>query len=133
MEHAGERGQPGNVLVDGGRLSAVIDFGCLGLGDPAVDLIAAWHLLPAGAREDFRAAVGADDAAWARGRGWALSVALLELSCYRTGNPRMAALARHVIGEVTDDRLGGGAPRRSTTVSGRRPACGPTRRSAGPW
>ncbi len=94
--------QPGNVLTSGGRLSAVIDFGCLGLGDPAVDLIAAWYLLPAGARPVFRTALadGADDAAWARGRGWALSVALLELSAYRETNPVMADIARHVIREV---------------------------------
>ncbi|MER7395121.1 aminoglycoside phosphotransferase family protein [Streptomyces sp. NPDC000151] len=95
--------QPGNVLVEGGRLSAVIDFGCLGLGDAAVDLIAAWYLLAADARAVFRTAVAADDAAWARGRGWALSVALAELSYYRVTNPVMAAIARQVIGEVLDD------------------------------
>ncbi|WP_051871607.1 aminoglycoside phosphotransferase family protein [Streptomyces sclerotialus] len=125
--------QPGNVLVDGGRLSAVIDFGCLGLGDPAVDLLAAWYLLPAGAREVFRAAVAADDAAWARGRGWALSVALLELRNYRESNPRMAAIARHVIGELTSDGAGGGSTRlRAGPVTAPRPACGPTRRPAVP-
>ncbi|MFI5746931.1 aminoglycoside phosphotransferase family protein [Streptomyces sp. NPDC051644] len=96
--------QPGNVLIADGRLSAVIDFGCLGLGDPAVDLIAAWYLLPADARGIFRTALNADDAAWARGRGWALSTALGELSYYRDTNPAMAAIARHVIREVlTDD------------------------------
>ncbi|GGZ32142.1 aminoglycoside phosphotransferase family protein [Streptomyces poonensis] len=92
--------QPGNVLTSGGRLSAVIDFGCLGLGDPAVDLIAAWYLLPATARPVFRTALAADGAAWARGRGWALSVALLELRAYRETNPVMAAVARHVVREL---------------------------------
>jgi aminoglycoside phosphotransferase (APT) family kinase protein len=95
--------QPGNVLVADGRLSAVIDFGCLGLGDPAVDLIAAWYLLPARAREVFRTGSGADDDAWARGRGWALSVALLELRHYRESNPVMASIARHVIAELLTD------------------------------
>ncbi|MEU8487431.1 aminoglycoside phosphotransferase family protein [Streptomyces sp. NPDC048641] len=95
--------QPGNVLVTDGRLSAVIDFGCLGLGDPAVDLIAAWYLLPAGAREVFRTGSGADDDAWARGRGWALSVALQELRYYREINPVMASIARHVIAELLAD------------------------------
>lgn len=76
--------QPGNLLMARGRLSAVIDFGCLGVGDPAVDLIAAWYLLPADARGVFRAALDVDDASWARGHGWALSIALDELRYYRT-------------------------------------------------
>ncbi|WP_073952105.1 aminoglycoside phosphotransferase family protein [Streptomyces kebangsaanensis] len=96
--------QPGNLLLARGRLCAVIDFGCLGLGDPAVDLIAAWYVLPACARPLFRAALDMDDAAWARGRGWALSIALLELSYYRESNPHMARVARHVVREVLLDR-----------------------------
>ncbi|QDQ09737.1 aminoglycoside phosphotransferase family protein [Streptomyces spectabilis] len=95
--------QPGNLLISQGRLSAVIDFECLGLGDPAVDLIVAWYVLPAGVRDAFRAALPLDDAAWARGRGWALSIALMELSYYRDKNPRMATVARHVIDEVLAD------------------------------
>ncbi|MEU3066858.1 aminoglycoside phosphotransferase family protein [Streptomyces sp. NPDC006906] len=94
--------QPGNVLVADGRLTAVIDFGCTGLADPAVDLIAAWYLLTAGARETFRTAVAADDATWARGRGWALSIALLELAHYRESNPVMARIAARVVEEIVD-------------------------------
>ncbi|MGV9883410.1 phosphotransferase [Streptomyces sp. NPDC003006] len=95
--------QPGNVLVDRGRLSAVIDFECMGVGDPAVDLIAAWYLMDAEAREAFRAALGpaADDAMWARGRGWALTIALAELWYYRETNRVMAGIARRVIGRLT--------------------------------
>jgi aminoglycoside phosphotransferase (APT) family kinase protein len=89
--------QPGNVLVADGRLTAVIDFGCLGLGDRAVDLIAAWYLLAPAAREVFREATGADGAAWERGRGWALSIALNELRAYRTVNVTMGEKARHVL------------------------------------
>ncbi|MFE9700267.1 phosphotransferase [Streptomyces sp. NPDC006270] len=92
--------QPGNALTADRRLAAVIDFGCTGLADPAVDLIAAWYLLTAGARETFRTAVGADDASWARGRGWALSIALLELAHYRETNPVTAEIAAHVIDEI---------------------------------
>ncbi|WP_330440027.1 aminoglycoside phosphotransferase family protein [Streptomyces griseoaurantiacus] len=93
---------PGNLLVDadGGRLHAVIDFGCLGVGDPACDLFPAWNLLPAEAREVFREALGVDDATWIRGRGRALSQALLALPSYRDTNPAMAHNARYVIGEV---------------------------------
>lgn len=95
--------QPGNVLVAEDRLTAVIDFGCTGLADPAVDLIAAWYLLTAGARKTFRTAVAADDATWTRGRGWALSIALLELAHYREANPVMARIAGHVIDEIVGE------------------------------
>ncbi|MEU2360288.1 aminoglycoside phosphotransferase family protein [Streptomyces noursei] len=94
---------PGNVLVDGGRLTSVIDFGCLGVGDPACDLFPAWNLLPAGAREVFRAALGVDDATWIRGRGRALSQALIALPYYRRTNPAMAHNARYVIRTVLDE------------------------------
>ncbi|MFE9664235.1 phosphotransferase [Streptomyces sp. NPDC005955] len=91
---------PGNLLVDGGRLTAVIDFGCLGVGDPACDLFPAWNLLPAGAREVFRGALSVDDATWLRGRARTLSQALIALPYYRETNPAMAHNARHVIGTV---------------------------------
>ncbi|WP_369241769.1 aminoglycoside phosphotransferase family protein [Streptomyces sp. R21] len=91
---------PGNLLTHRGRLTAVLDFGTLGTGDPACDLIAAWYLLPAEARDTFRRATGADDAAWLRGRGWALSMGLHQLPYYRTTNPAFAADAEHVIREV---------------------------------
>ncbi|MFJ8924758.1 aminoglycoside phosphotransferase family protein [Streptomyces sp. NPDC102415] len=97
--------QPGNVLVaDDGRLSAVIDFGCMGLADPAVDLIPAWYLLGPEGRAVFRTRVEADPATWERARGWALSIALMELSYYRTSNPVMAETAARVIGEVVGER-----------------------------
>ena len=63
---------PGNLLATDGWLSAVIDFGTLAVGDPACDLIAAWAFVPRAARDAFRAAVGLDDATWARGRVWGL-------------------------------------------------------------
>lgn len=62
---------PGNLLLQDGKLSAVIDFGILGIGDPACDLIIAWNLLPTNMRNTFRSALGVDDATWERGRGWA--------------------------------------------------------------
>ncbi|KAA6223630.1 aminoglycoside phosphotransferase family protein [Streptomyces albofaciens JCM 4342] len=95
---------PGNVLVADGRLTAVIDFGCTGAGDPACDLFPAWNLLPAGAREVFREALGVDDATWARGRGRTLSQALIALPYYRETNPAMAGNARHVIRAVLEER-----------------------------
>jgi aminoglycoside phosphotransferase (APT) family kinase protein len=94
---------PGNLLLQDGQLTGVIDFGGLGVGDPACDLIVAWNLLPADTRRVFRAELGVDDATWARGRGWALSVALIQLPYYRDTNPALAANARHVIREVLAD------------------------------
>ncbi|RSM63116.1 phosphotransferase [Amycolatopsis sp. WAC 01376] len=94
---------PGNLLVDGDRLSAVIDFGCMGVGDPACDLFPAWNLLPADAREAFRETLDVDDATWNRGRGRTLSQALIALPYYRMTNPAMARNARYVIRTVLDE------------------------------
>jgi aminoglycoside phosphotransferase (APT) family kinase protein len=91
------------VLVADGRLSAIIDFGAVGVGDPACDLIAAWSLFAGEARDIFRAALQADDGTWLRGRGWALSVALIALPYYRDTNPVFAALAANMIDEVLAD------------------------------
>jgi aminoglycoside phosphotransferase (APT) family kinase protein len=93
----------GNLLVHRGRLSAVIDFGGLGVGDPACDLIVAWNLLSPQNRLVFREAVGADDDTWARGRGWALSIALIALPYYQVRNPAVARGARHTIEQVLAD------------------------------
>ena len=91
---------PGNLLAHDGRLSAVLDFGCLGVGDPACDGMAAWTFLDAGARETFRTAAGFDDATWERARGWALSWGLLALPYYRESNPVLAERARRAVDEV---------------------------------
>ncbi|MFI2240465.1 aminoglycoside phosphotransferase family protein [Streptomyces chrestomyceticus] len=95
---------PGNLLVDGGRLTGVIDFGCTGVGDPACDLFPAWNLLPSDARKVFREALDVDEATWRRGRGRTLSQALIALPYYRRTNPAMACNARHVIREVLGER-----------------------------
>ncbi len=91
---------PGNLLARGGRLSGVVDFGGLGVGDPAVELIVAWTLFSGESRVAFREALGVDDAAWARGRGWALSTAIVALPYYVNTNPSIVARARHQIDEV---------------------------------
>ncbi|MET8224348.1 aminoglycoside phosphotransferase family protein [Streptomyces sp. NPDC005301] len=94
---------PGNLLVDAGRLTSVIDFGCLGLGDPSCDLFPAWNLLPPEGRKVFRAALDVDDASWTRGRARTLSQALIALPEYRTTNESMARNARYVVREVLED------------------------------
>lgn len=97
----------GNLLAAGGRFSAVIDWGGLAVGDPACDLMVAWSFLDAEARELFRTELSVDDATWARGRGWALSVALIALPYYWTTNPVRVAYSWHRIGEVLADRASG--------------------------
>ncbi|GHF52436.1 phosphotransferase [Deinococcus metalli] len=94
--------KPGNLLAHRGRVSAVIDWGGLTLGDPAVDLQPAWNLLDAATRPAFRAALDVDDATWARGRGWALSIALIAWPYYRHSNPDLAAVSRRTIRAVLD-------------------------------
>lgn len=95
--------QAGNLLAVQGRLCAVIDFGCLGVGDPACDVMAAWLFLTADTRDVFRATLGVDDATWARGRGWALSMGLIALPYYHITNPVLANIGRRAIHEVLND------------------------------
>lgn len=51
-----------NLLVVGGRLSAVIEWGCLNVGDPACDLQPAWNVFAGASRERFRRELAVDDA-----------------------------------------------------------------------
>ncbi|MFD8275376.1 aminoglycoside phosphotransferase family protein [Streptomyces flaveolus] len=81
----------GNLLTVDGRLSAVIDFGELGIGDPARDLMIAFTLMTAGNRAAFRDALGVDDATWTRGRGWALATGLNAYTSYAAVDARVAA------------------------------------------
>jgi aminoglycoside phosphotransferase (APT) family kinase protein len=92
-----------NMLAHHGRLSAVIDFGGLGVGDPACDLMVAWTYFSAETRDVFRAALPVDHATWMRGRGWALSFGLIALPYYQNTNPVLAGIARYAIDEALTD------------------------------
>jgi len=93
----------GNLLVRDGRISALIDFGSIGVGDPACDLVVAWDLFDARTRAILRAALDVDDATWDRGRGWGLCTAMWALPYYLHTNPPMVAQARRKIAEVLTD------------------------------
>jgi aminoglycoside phosphotransferase (APT) family kinase protein len=95
---------PGNLLVVDGRLSAVIDFGGLNVGDPACDLQPAWNVFAGGSRARYRAELGVDDASWLRGRGWALYQAVSALPYYWDTNPGMIRQASHALAQVLADR-----------------------------
>jgi aminoglycoside phosphotransferase (APT) family kinase protein len=97
----------GNLLVRDGRLSAVIDFGSSGVGDPSCDLAIAWTLFGGESREAFRAGLRLDAGTWARGRGWALWKALITLADQIDTDPLVAGEARRVIAEVLADHRRG--------------------------
>jgi aminoglycoside phosphotransferase (APT) family kinase protein len=91
---------PGNLLVVDGRLSAVIDFGGLNVGDPACDLQPAWNVFSGESRELFRSELDVDEASWLRGRGWALCQAVVALPYYWDTNPGMIRQALHALSQV---------------------------------
>ncbi|MCN9239583.1 aminoglycoside phosphotransferase family protein [Streptomyces sp. RY43-2] len=97
---------PGNLLTSAGRLTAVIDFGGLGVGDPAADTLAAWAVFSADTRNLFREAAEVDDATWARGRGWALCFGLMAEHYYQETNPVLAAVGHRAATEALADRQG---------------------------
>jgi aminoglycoside phosphotransferase (APT) family kinase protein len=91
---------PGNLLLDGLRLAAVLDLGSVCLGDPAVDLMPAWNTMTSSSRTAYRQALAPDDATWRRGMGWAIAQASLALPYYEHTNPVMAATARRTLAAV---------------------------------
>jgi aminoglycoside phosphotransferase (APT) family kinase protein len=91
---------PSNLLACDGRLAGVLDWGGLARGDPANDLMIAWNYLEESFRSMLRFSVSADDAMWARGIGWALSVAAIQLPYYRDRNDVIASSARSTLQNV---------------------------------
>jgi aminoglycoside phosphotransferase (APT) family kinase protein len=94
---------PGNLLVVDGRLSAVIDFGVLTVGDPACDLLPAWNLFAEASRHTFLDELRTDEAMRLRGRGWALSQAVIALPYYWETNPGIVRQALHALDLVLHD------------------------------
>ncbi len=99
--------QPGNLLLDSsGRLSAVIDFGTAGIGDPACDTTIAWTFLSGDSQRVFRERLPADEATWTRGRGWAIWKAMIVLADELNTDPDGAEFTKNVIGEILADHCG---------------------------
>ena len=94
---------PANLLATRGRLTAVIDFGLMGLSDPASDMLPAWTLLTNQTRDLFRSEAGVDDATWVHGRGWALRAGLGAVRAYRATNKALASAGWRTIAETTAD------------------------------
>jgi aminoglycoside phosphotransferase (APT) family kinase protein len=91
---------PGNVLVSGGRLAGVLDAGGLGPADPALDLVAAWHLLEPGPRQVLRSDLGCDDLEWERGKAWAFQQSLGAVWYYAESNPDFSRASRRTLERI---------------------------------
>lgn len=96
----------GNLLVNQGRLSAVIDFGRLAIGDPACDLVITWTFLDYESRNLFRKEVGLDDATWVRARAWALWKALIVCAQLTGTNPKDIETSWKVLDKLINDYKG---------------------------
>jgi aminoglycoside phosphotransferase (APT) family kinase protein len=95
-----------NWLVRDGRISGVIDWGGMGVGDPAADVMVAWKLHSAAARDAFREALPTDDATWARARGWVVRQAVAALAYYTPeNNPVLYREAENWLELVLSERL----------------------------
>ncbi|MEJ3657734.1 aminoglycoside phosphotransferase family protein [Actinomycetes bacterium KLBMP 9759] len=94
---------PGNVLVDAGRLVGVLDAGGYGPADPALDLVAAWHLLGSGPRAELRRLLACDDVEWARGRAWAFEQAIGLVWYYVESNPRLSEMGRRTLDRLVHE------------------------------
>jgi len=94
---------PGNLLVDDGKLCAVIDFGCMGVGDPACDAAMAWSFFDDASRKVFKQAVKMDEETWNRARGWALWKALITYNWNKDSNKALSEEAYHVIKIIEAD------------------------------
>lgn len=93
----------GNLLIKNGKLSAVIDFGSMGVGDPACDLAIAWTLFEGKSRQGFRTSLELDEETWKRGRGWALWKALIVYAELPGTNPTEKEKSKDVIDRVLAD------------------------------
>ena len=94
---------PGNVLVSHGRLAGVIDVGGMGPADPALDLVAAWHLLEAGPRQVLRGDLKCEDLEWERGKAWAFEQSVGAVWYYIESNPAMSLMGQRTLQRIMAD------------------------------
>jgi aminoglycoside phosphotransferase (APT) family kinase protein len=93
---------PANVLVEGERLIGVLDTGGFSAADPALDLVAGWHLLDRAARNALRAELASDELEWSRGQAWALQQAMGLVWYYAESNPVMADVGRSTVSRILE-------------------------------
>lgn len=93
---------PPNVLVEHGRLVGVLDVGSFCPTDPALDLVAAWHLLDETQRGTLRRELGVGDVQWQRGMAWAFQQAMGLVWYYLESNPTMSRWGRRTLGRIVN-------------------------------
>ena len=91
---------PANLLVQGERIVGVLDAGSFGPADPALDLVAAWHLLDRDQREVVRSHLGSDEVEWTRGAAWAFQQAMGLVWYYAESNPTMSRMGRRTLERI---------------------------------
>jgi aminoglycoside phosphotransferase (APT) family kinase protein len=94
---------PGNILIENGGICAVIDFGILGVGDPACDAAMAWNFFDKDSRKVFKDVLKMDEGTWNRARGWALWKALITYHGNRYSNSEVAWESLTIINSIADD------------------------------
>lgn len=90
----------GNILVKDRYITAVIDFGCMGIGDPACDLVIAWNFLKNESRRIFKSHLCLDQDTWTRARGWALWKALITIGLLKDKTSPEVMKQRKIIDEI---------------------------------
>lgn len=94
---------PTNILVLNGKLEAVIDFGILGVGDPACDLAMYWTFFKGEEREVFKNILDLDKETWNRARGWVLWKALYDINYYKDSDIVKCNYAKEIFNEVIEE------------------------------
>lgn len=94
---------PGNILVKNHEISAILDFGLAGIGDPTCDLMAAWTILDKSSRPIFKELVDADEQTWLRAKGWAFCFAAVAYPYYEHTLPSLANIAKTTLENILED------------------------------
>lgn len=97
---------PGNVLVADGRLVGVLDTGGFAAADPALELVAAWHLLDDPRRRQLRELLGCGELEWSRGKAWAFAQAMGLVWYYRESAPALSEMGRRTLERVIGEEVG---------------------------
>ena len=95
----------GNILIRDNKLHAIIDFGCMGVGDPACDLVIAWTLLKNKSRKTFKSLLKLDADTWARARGWALWKAVITIDKLKDRSSAEYMKQQQIISEILEEHL----------------------------